>query len=245
MLYFLMGRMAKSRELGCKKVFHLLLIPAKLKSRRVKTILGGPRPMEFKDHPLWRFTLKAHRRSGVHEACVELQKSHGIDVNFLFWCCWVAQMGAPPLHEAQMRRAMTAVRSWQEEIVRPVWRARWKLKPSYGNFPEDLTEALRRQLIAAEINAEHLEMLQLADAVKIRMKETVSTREKVSHAMENVKRYLSYFFKENAENEFPRNIQPPLSTILCACFPELKEKEMFAILKEHLKKGYGDTLKHE
>ncbi|MCF8129005.1 MAG: TIGR02444 family protein [Deltaproteobacteria bacterium] len=192
--------------------------------------------MEFKDHPLWRFTLKAHGRRGVHEACVDLQKNHSIDVNFLFWCCWVAQMGAPSLDEAQMRRAMAAVGPWQEEIVRPVWRARWKLKPSYGNFPEDLTEALRQQLIAAEINAEHLEMLQLADAVEIRIKETVSTWEKVFNAMENVKRHLTLFFEENAKNEFPKSIQSPLNTILCACFPELKKEQISDILSEHHKK---------
>ena len=230
----------QNKGIGVQKVFHLLIIPAKLELSLIKTPVRTW-PMEFKDHPLWHFTVKAHQQTGVHEACVDLQKNQGIDVNFLFWCCWLAEMGAPPLDEAQLQSAMDAVGPWQRDIVRPVWRARWKLKPSYGNFPEDLTEALRQQLITAEINAEHIEMLQLADVVKIPMEKTVSTWERASHAMENMKRYLmQHFIEENEEKGFPESILPSLNTILCACFPGLKKSKMLDTLKEQLKKPNGD-----
>lgn len=194
--------------------------------------------MEFEDHPLWNFTIEAHQRSGVHEACMALQVKHDIDVNFLFWCCWAGEMGAPSLDEIQMESAMDAVGQWQREIVRPVWRARWKLKPSYGSFPEDLTESLRQQLIAAELNAEHIEMLHLAHAVKIQKGPAVSAWDKASNAAANLKRYLSRHFackttKENAmesQESIPANIQDPLNTILCACFPELNKEETLSLL---------------
>ena len=194
--------------------------------------------MEFEDHPLWNFTIEAHQRSGVHKACMALQVNHDIDVNFIFWCCWAGAMGAPSLDEIQMESAMDAVGQWQREIVRPVWRARWKLKPSYGSFPEDLTEALRQQLIAAELNAEHIEMLHLARAVKIRIDTGLSTWDKASHAASNLKLYLSHHFVREhtkgsstvSQNPIPKDIQDPLSAVLCACFPELNRDEVLSLL---------------
>jgi uncharacterized protein (TIGR02444 family) len=194
--------------------------------------------MEFEDHPLWNFTIEAHQRQGVHEACITLQVNHDIDINFLFWCCWAGAVGAPPLDEIHMQRAMDAVGPWQREIVRPVWRARWKLKPSYGSFSKKLTESLRQQFIKAELNAEHIEMLHLAHAVKIRGVAGVSTWEKASHAASNLKLYLSHHFalgstKESpvgSQNSIPKNIQEPLSIVLCACFPELNKKEVLSLL---------------
>jgi uncharacterized protein (TIGR02444 family) len=194
--------------------------------------------MEFEDHPLWNFTIEAHQRSGVHEACMALQINHDIDVNFLFWCCWAGAVGAPPLDEVQMESAMDAVGQWQREIVKPVWRARWKLKPSYGSFPEGLTESLRQQLIAAELNAEHIEMLHLAHAVKIQNGPAVSTWDKASNAAANLKRYLSrHFAGKNSKEDtmetqkpLPENIQVPLNTVLCACFQELNKEEALSLL---------------
>ncbi len=191
--------------------------------------------MTFQDHPLWDFTVESHRRPGVHEACLRLQMDHRIDVNFLFWCCWVARTGAPPLDEKQLQTALDAVGSWQEEIVRPIWKARWKLKPAYGSFPKDLTEALRRQLIAAEINGEHIEMLHLAHAVKIQADASVSSRDRVSHAVENLRRYLTrHFLVESEVKQFPKSILSPLNTIVCACFPELEKNQIVDNLKERL-----------
>lgn len=194
--------------------------------------------MEFEDHPLWRFTIEAHQRPGVHEACVALQTNHDIDVNFLFWCCWTGAVGAPALDEIQMARAMDAVGKWQRDIVRPVWRARWKLKPSYGSFPEDSTEALRQQLIKAELNAEHIEMLHLARAVKIRIESGVSTWDRAIHAVSNLKLYLSHHFvigntrgsSTAGQSPIPKDIRDPLGIVLCACFPELSREEVLSLL---------------
>lgn len=194
--------------------------------------------MEFEDHPLWNFTTRAHQRPGVHEACLDLQVNHHIDVNFLFWCCWVGAVGAPPLDGAQMESAMDAVGQWQKEIVKPVWKARWKLKPVYGEFPEDLTEPLRRQLIAAELDAEHIEMLRLAHAVKIRRGSTAAVWDQASHAAANLKLYLCRHFARATQKEgaakgqepIPEEIREPLNTVLCACFPELNRDEALSLL---------------
>ena len=35
--------------------------------------------MEFEDHPLWNFTIEAHPRPGVHDACMALQMENVID----------------------------------------------------------------------------------------------------------------------------------------------------------------------
>jgi uncharacterized protein (TIGR02444 family) len=195
-----------------------------------------------KDHPLWRFTLQAHRQPGVHEACVTLQIEHHIDVNFLFWCCWVAEVGGPPLDEKQIGSAFKAVGEWQGEVVRPVWEARRKLKPGYGTFPKDLTEPLRQELIAAELNAEHIEMLCLAESVKFAKNADISMWQKASNAVDNLKRYLARHLatgnKPIIGNEnrgpIPENVKNPLSLILHACFPDLKKQDLLRLLDEKL-----------
>ncbi len=194
--------------------------------------------MDFENHPLWDFTLEAHQKNGVHEACLALQTKHGIDVNFLFWCCWLGETGAAALDEIQMGRAMESVGKWQEEIVRPVWTVRRRLKPAYGSFRKDHTESLRQQLIGAELDAEHIEMLHLAQVVKFQGHMARPTGEKVRIAAHNLRIYLlKHFakqrgkpFRSDGVEKIPENVLEPLGKILQACFPGL-EKEA---AKKHL-----------
>lgn len=202
--------------------------------------------MEFKDHPLWAFTLAAHERKGVHEACVEMQETFDIDVNFLFWCCWKGSVGALPLNEDQMDTALSAVGDWQDDIVRPIWKARWKLKPGYGGFPQDDTEPLRKQLVAAEVYAEHLELLLLAEVVKTGENPLNNVRHQAENAVKNVNLYLVRHFRKPKKNKSGRkgdemvadNIKVPLARVLWACFQELSREQAFELVEQNVIKEF-------
>ena len=45
--------------------------------------------MEFPENPFWDFSVEVHQKSGVHEACLSLQRDYTLDVNLLFFCCWL------------------------------------------------------------------------------------------------------------------------------------------------------------
>ena len=39
---------------------------------------------------LWEFSLSVYGKSGVPDACLTLQNSHGLDVNLVLFCLWLA-----------------------------------------------------------------------------------------------------------------------------------------------------------
>ena len=202
--------------------------------------------MKFKDHPLWAFTLAAHEQKGVHEACLEMQENFGIDVNFVFWCCWKGSVGASPLSDDQMDAAFSAVGDWQKDIVRPIWKARWKLKSGYGDFPKDDTEPLRKQLVAAEVYAEHLELLLLAEVVKTEENPLKNVRHQAENAVINVNLYLIRHFRKPKKDKSERksgnliqdSIKMPLADVLWACFQDLTREQAFELVDQNLIKEF-------
>ena len=120
----------------------------------------------------WDDSLELYGRPGVEEACLELQRRHGLDVNLLLLCCWLGARGIG-LDRTTLARVGRAVQDWQVEVVRPLRAVRRRLKakltdPEPGSVHEgwpDLVRALRERLISLEIDAERLEQLALARSV--------------------------------------------------------------------------------
>ena len=187
--------------------------------------------MDFPDHPFWDFSIAVHQRPGVHEACLALQTRYGIDVNLLFFCCWVGAAGGGKMDPEKIRHAMDAVAGWQEEIVRPIWKARWRLKPSFNHFPAESTEPLRRCLIEAELDAEHIEQLQLARAISIGCNPDLPEETKAADVVANIFAYLTAFFKE-APDRVPEKeyLADPLAVLVSACFPDADRSRLSALM---------------
>jgi uncharacterized protein (TIGR02444 family) len=132
-------------------------------------VSDGP---EWPAEPFWDYSLALYRRPGVEDACLELQRRHGLDVNLLLLCCWLGARGVAP-DRAALACSELAVRAWQVEVVRPLRAVRRRLKakledpePSsvHGGWP-DLARALRWRVLDLEIDAERLEQLALARAI--------------------------------------------------------------------------------
>lgn len=122
--------------------------------------------MEFPSHPFWDFALDVYRRPGVSEACLELQERHHLDVNLLLFVCWIGASGGGPLSRDEVARCRDAVAAWHDNVVRPLRAVRRALKGGIGAAPADLSEGLRRAIQAREIDAEHVEQLMLAAAIR-------------------------------------------------------------------------------
>ncbi|MGH6913450.1 MAG: TIGR02444 family protein [Geminicoccales bacterium] len=127
---------------------------------------------EWPGEPFWDDSVLLYRRPGVEDACLELQRRHGLDVNLLLLCCWLGARGVG-LDRAALARAELAVRAWQVEVVRPLRAVRRRLKAKledpdptsvHEGWP-DLAQALRRRVLALEIDAERLEQLALGRSV--------------------------------------------------------------------------------
>lgn len=187
--------------------------------------------MDFPQNPFWDFSITGHRKSGVYEACLELQKAYGLDVNLLFFCCWAGAVGSGPLGREKVGAAMAAVGGWQEDVVRPVWQARWRLKPAFGDFPPELTEPLRQALVAAELDAEHIEQLHLAEAVTFGHAAGLPDDQRAEHAAANLAEYLGRFFSGQGRAMPPAgDLAGPLAVILQACFDGLEPSRVKKII---------------
>jgi uncharacterized protein (TIGR02444 family) len=170
--------------------------------------------VDWPANPFWDYAVELYRQKGVEAACLELQQRHGLDVNVVLFCCWLASRGIAA-DEAVLRRIVERAGAWQEEFVRPLRTLRSRLKvtlvePQPGSIPArwpELIAALRRRVLALEIDGERLEQLLLAElAADLAGTATPG----VALASINLRRYWRFAAADRA----------PLATLLQAAFPE-------------------------
>jgi uncharacterized protein (TIGR02444 family) len=171
--------------------------------------------MDWPANPFWDYALALYGRDGVERACLDLQTRHGLDVNVVLLCCWLATRGIEADQE-WLRAATAAVERWQAEVIRPLRAVRSRLKaelaePEPGSIPAcwpDLTARLRRRVLALEIDGERLEQLLLAD-LAADLAATVAPG--IDLAIRNLGRY----------RQFDRPDRQALEALLSAAFPEV------------------------
>lgn len=124
--------------------------------------------------PFWDYSLELYGRPGVEAACLELQQRHGIDVNLVLLCLWLALRGTA-LDGETLARLCHAADRWQIEVARPLRALRRRLKARIADgepnsvasgWPE-LAAAIRQRMVALEIDAEHLEQLHLGRVARL------------------------------------------------------------------------------
>lgn len=145
--------------------------------------------MDFPDHPFWDFALDVYRRPGVSEACLLLQEAHHLDVNLLLFCDWIGASGRGRLSDEDIAACRDAVAEWHDTVVRALRGVRRALKGGIGGAPADLSDALRKQIQAREIDAEHVEQIMLTMTVERVPDEHVSQEQRLSDAAANMLRY--------------------------------------------------------
>ena len=104
----------------------------------------------------WIFSLRFYELPGVAESCIELQDRHGADVNMVLFALWAAASGHQLDAEA-IATADRAARQWRETVTQPLRAARRALKTRPDRFDESEVTALRRQVMAAELESERLQ----------------------------------------------------------------------------------------
>lgn len=108
-------------------------------------------------NPFWDFSLRAYRRSGVAEACLRLQDRHNLDVNLLFFVCWLAGVRARAMTTAEIEGVDAATDAWRVEVVKALRGIRRRMKHGFDGMPHDRTERLRTQVKRLELECERFE----------------------------------------------------------------------------------------
>jgi uncharacterized protein (TIGR02444 family) len=180
--------------------------------------------VDWPANPFWDYAVELYRQKGVEGACLELQQRHGLDVNAVLFCCWLASRGIAA-DEAVLRRIVERTEVWQEAFVRPLRAVRSRLKITLadaapGSIPArwpELSAALRRRVLALEIDGERLEQLLLAE---LAADLTDGATPGLALASANLRRYWPFVAADRA----------PLATLLQAAFPEASMSEAVASL---------------
>ena len=118
------------------------------------------RPQKF-----WDFSIELYGRPGVADACLDLQDSHGFDVNLLLYCFWYGDcLGSYDklLLEELVKFSLT----WNQGIVRPLREVRRWMKNQTQLVSENQApqfQSLRERIKSEELSAEKIqqEMLEV------------------------------------------------------------------------------------
>lgn len=182
--------------------------------------------MDFPPHPFWDFALDVYRRPGVSDACLQLQENQQVDVNLLLFVCWIGASGRGRMSGGDVTLCIETVRNWHETVVRPLRAVRRRLKSGFDPAPVELTDGLRRQIQAREIDAEHIEQLMLAAAVVYPVRAGTMMAARMADAGQNA---LVYLAKLDATVD--NAARASLAMVLSAAFPDVAAADVRAVLE--------------
>jgi uncharacterized protein (TIGR02444 family) len=182
--------------------------------------------LDWPANRFWDYALDLYRQEGVEEACLELQERHGLDVNLVLLCCWLASRGI----EAQgqwLKATVGAVETWHAQVVRPLRAVRRRLKAELAEPPPggigarwpELAARLRQRVLQLEIDGERLEQLLLAE-LAAGLSATLAPG--IDLATRNLCRYW----------RFTREDRRALEVLLGAAFPQVPASELAGTLDQ-------------
>lgn len=109
------------------------------------------------DNAFWQFSLAVYAAAGVADECLAAQESHGVDVNVLLFCAWLAFARKIALTPQDIGAIGVEVDVWHESAVKPLRSVRRYMK----NVPGGDVSALRTRVKADELEAEQIEQAML------------------------------------------------------------------------------------
>jgi uncharacterized protein (TIGR02444 family) len=104
--------------------------------------------------PFWRFSLRIY--PGIADTCLELQDRFGVDVNVLLFLLFAAHNGRKVM-SADVRAIISAVASWNREVVVPLRSVRRFLRSPPEIIEGEAAESLRQHVKHVELEAERLQ----------------------------------------------------------------------------------------
>jgi len=109
-----------------------------------------------------RFALGVYGVEEVPPAALFLQDSTGVDVPLLLLAAYAAAAQGRTLNARDVTEARARVAAWHTEVVRPLRGVRTRLKTGPPPAPSAVTAGFRERVKALELDAEMIELDELA-----------------------------------------------------------------------------------
>ena len=139
---------------------------------------------------LWDFSLAIYESNAVHNACLGLQDRHGLDVNILLLCCWLASRGER-IDRREIDVVLARTTRWHSTVIVPLRGIRRHMKAGVSPIPIKDSEVLRARLKTLELEAERIEQQQLESAVLHGMELASDDSDRSELAMINLAAYFA------------------------------------------------------
>lgn len=112
----------------------------------------------YKGQPsaFWTFSLAVYGRAGVPPACLTLQDRSGVDVNVLLFALFLGRAGRR-LGTEDLAALAATVEPWRADVVVALRAARRALKEPPSPFEGPAVDHLRKNVKAAELEAERIQ----------------------------------------------------------------------------------------
>jgi uncharacterized protein (TIGR02444 family) len=104
----------------------------------------------------WQFSLRYYRRPEVSALCLQWQDEFGVDVNLLFFICFLAIHGRR-LTPGEVRHIDAHIADWRKRAVQPLRALRRALKGGIAPVDPQAAESLRGAIKRDELQAERLQ----------------------------------------------------------------------------------------
>tara|TARA_A100001037_G_scaffold290312_1_gene303009 strand:- start:1149 stop:1718 length:570 start_codon:yes stop_codon:yes gene_type:complete len=121
--------------------------------------------LDFEECPFWDFSIDLYGRKGVSAACIALQDRHKLDVNIILLSMWMGHSGRAVINHDTLINALDVSTRWNKDIICGIRAVRLSLKDNFFPIPIGDSEQLRKNLLALEIDGEHLEQLAIASTI--------------------------------------------------------------------------------
>ena len=160
------------------------------------------------------FSIRVYAEPEVAEACLALQERHGADINVVLFCLWIADCGRGRLPRSQLGDLLEEIAEWRDDLIVPLRALRSRLKEGVVGVSEEHSEIVRSAVKRAELDAEHVEQLQLAGRTPGERDQDIKPEAAAMDAAENLAQYLSLLKVRSSAHE-----QAWVASLLSAAFP--------------------------
>ncbi|WP_440997617.1 TIGR02444 family protein [Arhodomonas sp. SL1] len=106
---------------------------------------------------LWDFAVRVYDMAGIKDACLAVQARYGLSISTLLGAIWAGAHGHGRLGATQLETTVRRAIEWHREVIEPMRALRRRLRQQPPPGLEARTEALRREVLRQELEAERIE----------------------------------------------------------------------------------------
>jgi uncharacterized protein (TIGR02444 family) len=110
-------------------------------------IIAADSTEQAETNPFWTFSVTLYKKPGVAQALLDLQDSHGLDVNILLYACFAA-VEQRTVSEVDASALDGVCADWRDEVIRQLRSVRRKLAARPDTA--DISKGLLQLELAAE-----------------------------------------------------------------------------------------------